>query len=412
MVRTTVVIVGAGHSGLAMSRRLAERSIDHVVLERGEPGNSWRTDRWDSLRLLTPNWQSGLPGFEYAGTDPDGYMTSAEVADHVGAYARAIDAPVRNGVTVTSVAATPEGFRVTTDQGVWDSDSVVLANGSSGVANLPEAAQGIPAGVLSLSSKAYRSPDSLPNGGVLVVGASASGVQLADEIAASGRPVIVSAGEHVRMPRSYRGRDIFWWMDAAGVLDERWDAVDDIVRARHTPSPQLVGSPDHRTVDLASLQSRGVRIAGRLGRLRDGVAQFSGGLANTVRLADLKLERLLDRFDDWAGASGVQDLTDPTRPVLTEVEQHPALELDLAKDGIGTVLWATGYRPDYSWLEVPVLDYKGRLQHDGGVVTKAPGLYVLGGNLLRRRRSSYMAGAADDTAELAEHLERWLRSAA
>lgn len=393
-----------------MSHRLTERSIDHVVLERGEAGNSWRTDRWESLRLLTPNWQTALPGHDYAGSDPDGFMSSPEVADHLDAYARSIAAPLRSGVTVTSVAPTDDGYRVVTDDGDWDAASVVLANGGSGVANVPPVAAGAPIGILSLTSKTYRSPSQLPDGGVLVVGASASGAQLADEIAATGRRVTLSAGEHVRMPRTYRGRDVFWWMDAVGVLDERWDEIDDIIRARHVPSPQLVGSDDRRTVDIASLRERGVRVTGRLGRIHDGKAQFSGGLANTVRLADLKLDRLLDRFDAWAAASDADITDNPERFAPTEVDAAPTLELDLAREGIETILWATGYRPDYSWLDVPVLDYKGRLEHEGGVVTKAPGLYVLGTSLLRRRRSTYIAGAAQDTAEIVEHLESFLAS--
>ncbi len=408
--RTTVVIVGAGHSGLAMSRRLTVRSIDHVVLERGEVANSWRRDRWDSLRLLTPNWQSGLPGFDYAGDDPDGFMTSPEVADHLGAYAGAIDAPVRSGVTVTSVASTDAGYRVVTDDGDYDADAVVIANGGSGIANLPPVAEGVPVGILSLTSKSYRSPESLADGGVLVVGASASGAQLADEIARAGFDVTLAAGEHVRMPRSYRGRDIFWWMDAVGVLDERFDEIDDIIRARHVPSPQLVGSDDHRTVDIASLRSKGVRVVGRVGRIHDGLAQFSGGLPNTVRLADLKLDRLLDRFDAWAetGLEGVDDLDKPTRAEPTVVDDAPLLELDLAREKVGTIIWATGYRPDYSWLDVPVLDYKGRLPHEGGVIPKSPGLYVMGTSLLRRRRSTYIGGAGQDSEELAEDLAGYL----
>lgn len=407
--RTTVVIIGAGHSGLSMSRRLTELGIDHVVLERGEVANSWSADRWESLRLLTPNWQSTLPGFDATFDDPDGYMTAPQVADHLGAYSRAIAAPVRTGVTVGSVASADRGYRVTTTDGVYETDAVVLANGGSGIANLPPIADGVPAGVLSLSSKQYRSPASLADGGVLVVGASASGAQLADEIAGAGHDVVLAAGEHVRMPRTYRGRDIFWWMDAAGVLDERYDEIDDIIRARHVPSPQLVGSDDGRTIDIRSLRERGVRVVGRVGRIADGVAQFSGGLANTVKLADLKLERLLDRFDDWAAGAGL-DLPDATRPEPTVVDEAPTLSIDLVKEKIGTIVWATGFRPDYSFLEVPVLDYKGRLPHEGGVVVTSPGLYVLGTSLLRRRRSTYIGGAAQDSLELAEHLAGYLAS--
>jgi putative flavoprotein involved in K+ transport len=407
---TAVVIVGAGHSGLAMSRRLAERGVDHVVLERGEVANSWRTERWDSLRLLTPNWQTGLPGRPYDGADPDGYMTSAEVADHLGAYARAIEAPVHAGVTVTSVSADDDGYRIVTDAGEWVARSVVLASGGSGIANVPAFAAGLPSGVLSLAAKDYRSPGLLPEGGVLVVGASASGAQLADELARAGRDVVLATGEHVRMPRTYRGRDIFWWMDAAGVLDERYDEIDDIIRARHVPSPQLVGDPE-RAVDIASLRARGIRIVGKVGRVQDGVVQFSGGLANAVRLADLKLERLLDRFDEWASETDADVSGVAERPEPTVVDESPLLELDLAREGIGTVLWATGYRPDYSWLDVPVLDYRGRLPHEGGVVTKSPGLYVLGTSLLRRRRSTYIGGAGQDSEELADHLVQSLTAA-
>lgn len=387
-----------------MSRRLTERSVDHVVLERGEVANSWRTERWDSLRLLTPNWQTSLPGFDYAGDDPDGFMTSAETAEHLSRYATVIDAPVRLGVTVTSVATSDRGYRVDTTDGPWEAAAVVLASGGSGLATVPPFAEALPPGILSVAGRDYRSPELLPHGRVLVVGASASGVQLADELVRSGREVTLAAGEHVRMPRRYRGRDIFWWMDATGILDERWDEIDDIIRARHVPSPQLVGSTDGRAVDLASLQERGVRVVGKVGRVQDGRVQFSGGLANTVRLADLKLDRLLDRFDAWASEAGISDLDEPTRFAPTTVDENPVLELDLANEGIESVIWATGYRPDLSWLHVPVLGYKGRLEHEGGVIPAAPGLYTLGTSLLRRRRSTYIGGAAQDTEDLADHL--------
>lgn len=388
-----------------MSRRLTERSVDHVVLERGVVANSWRTERWDSLRLLTPTWHVTLPGAgRAAGADPDGFLAVPELVAFLDDYARTIAAPVRTGVTVTRVASSGPGYTVTTDQRTWTCDTVVIASGGSTVAALPAAAEGVPADVTSVSTARYRSPDDVPDGGVLVVGASASGVQLADELVRTGRPVTIATGEHVRMPRTYRGRDAFWWLEQVGVLDERHDEVDDIVRARHTPSPQLVGSPNRGDLDLGTLQERGVRVVGKLGRLHDGVAQFSGGLANAVRLADLKLGRLLDRFDTWADHAGPDDLDDPHRPAPTTVDPSPRTEIDVAREGIRTVLWATGYRPDHSWLALPVLDHKGRVKHDGGVVTGAPGVYLLGTSLLRRRRSTYIGGADQDTAELADHL--------
>lgn len=401
---TTTVVIGAGHAGLAMSRRLTERSIDHVVLERGEVANSWRTERWDSLRLLTPNWQARLPGMAYRGDDPDGYLSVPAVVDLVAGYADLVAAPVRTSTTVTRVSRTTAGYEVATDRGDWRCATVVVASGAANVATVPAVAAAVPPSIASLTPMSYRSPDQLDDRGVLVVGASATGVQLADEIHRSGRPVTIAVGEHVRLPRLYRGRDIFWWMDAAAVLDERYDEVDDLVRARNLPSPQLIGSPERRSIDLNSLAAAGVGIVGRLGRISDGVAQFSGALANLCTLADLKLGRLLTRFDDWATATGAADVDAPDRPAPTSLPTRPPLELDLLRHDVGTVVWATGYRPDHSWLDVSFLDHKGRIRHDGGVVRDAPGMYLLGANVLRRRSSSFIHGAEHDSADLGAHL--------
>lgn len=408
-MRVTVAVIGAGHAGLAMSRRLTERSIDHVVIERGEVGQAWRTQRWDSLRLLTPNWHASLPGAAASGHDPDGYMAAGEVAAMIEGYAATIDAPVVAGTTVTQVGRRGDCYDVVTDRGVWTCAAVVVASGGCAAASVPPYAAALPASTASLTPLHYRNPESVPDGGVLVVGASATGVQLAEELQASGRAVTLAVGEHVRMPRTYRGRDIFWWTENAGLLDEREDEVDDLTRARHLPSPQLIGTPERRSIDLNGLRAGGVRLVGRLGRIRDGVAQFSGGLANVRALADLKLDRLLRRLDDAATALGFDgDMGAPERFPPTRPPHSPISELDLTGDGIRSVIWATGYRADHSWVDLPVFDHKGRIGHRGGVVDGAPGVYVLGLNLLRRRRSSYIAGAAGDTAELADHLHRYL----
>jgi len=391
---TTTVIIGAGHCGLAMSACLTARSIDHVVLERAQVANSWRTQRWDSLRLLTPNWMTRLPGYQYRGTNPDGYLSAQGVAAMLTDYAQASAAPVRTGTTVTSVRAVGGGYVVQTNQGVWRAPTVVLASGAATIPTTPGLAQLVPPGITSLTPADYRNPDGLPSGGVLVVGASASGVQLAEEIHRSGRPVTLAVGEHVRVPRTYRGRDIMWWLDAAGVLDQRHTEVDDLVRARNVPSMQLIGSPG-RTVDLNALTSAGVRLVGRLAGIQDGTAQFSGSLPNVCVLADLKLGRLLDTIDTWAGGTG-------ERFAPTAVGKPP-LGLNLRSGEISTIIWATGYRPDLSWLQVPVLDRKGRIIHDGGV-TACPGLYLIGMPFLRRRKSSFIDGAASDAAELTAYL--------
>jgi putative flavoprotein involved in K+ transport len=290
MIKTTAVIVGAGHAGLAMSRRLSERSIDHIVLERGEVANAWRTQRWLSLRLLTPNWQTRLPGHHYAGDDPDGFMPAADVAATLTRYARLVGAPVRTATTVCSLRAVPEGFQIRANGDLLRGRAVVLATGACTLPAIPGIAAAIPRPITTLTPLAYRDPGQLPDGGVLVVGASATGVQLAAEIHRSGRPVTLAVGEHVRLPRTYRGRDIFWWLEATGLLAERYDQIDDLTRARHLPSPQLTGAPGTTFSDLNTLAARGVRIVGRLGRIAGGLAQFSGSLANTCALADLKNE--------------------------------------------------------------------------------------------------------------------------
>lgn len=400
----TTVVIGAGHAGLAMSRCLSERSIDHVVLERGRVANSWRRERWDSLRLLTPRWQSRLPGWRYAGSDPDGYMSMPEVIGFIDAYAEVIGAPVQTETTVTSVRPSGSGYRVVTDRGDWSCRCVVLASGAFNVPVVPRVAAAVPAPVQTLVPSRYRNPDALAEGGVLVVGASATGVQLADEIRRSGRPVTLAVGEHVRLPRVYRGRDIQWWMQAAGVLDERHTEVDDLVRARGVPSPQLVGTPERSTLDLNALADAGVRLVGRLCGIRDGRAQLSGSLRNVCKLADLKMNRLLAAIDAWAERSGVADeVAGPERFAPTRVEDAPRLELDLAGGEIRTIVWATGHRPDHSWVHVPVLDRRGRIRHDGGVVP-APGMVVMGLPFLRRRKSSFIHGAEDDARELCAHL--------
>ena len=273
---------------------------------------------------------------------------------------------------------------------------------------MPALREGVPPTIESVTPLSYRSPVQLPDGGVLVVGASATGVQLAEEIHRTGRPVTLSVGEHVRLPRTYRGRDVLWWMDASGVWNERYDEIDDINRARGLPSPQLVGTPERATLDLNVLTGIGVKLVGRWAAVRDGKALFSGGLRNQFALADLKMDRLLDTFDEWASENSPNNgLSSPERFEPTRVPESSRLDLDLTSGEIRSIVWATGFRPDYSWLDVPVLDRKGYLRHDGGVVD-APGLYAIGLPFLRRRKSSFIHGAEDDARDLIDHLAGYL----
>lgn len=378
------------------------------MLDRGEVANSWRRERWDSLRLLTPNWQSRLPDHHYDGTDPDGFMTMPEVVAFISRFAAATSAPVRTHTTVTSVRPVDEGYEVVTDQGPLRCRCLVIASGACNVPLVPAFHDAIPSALECLTPMSYRCPDQLPDGGVLVVGASATGVQLADEIHRSGRPVTLSVGEHVRLPRTYRGRDVLWWMDASGIWDERYDEIDDLNRARHLPSPQLVGTPARTTLDLNALGDLGVTLVGRWAAVRDTKALFSGGLRNQLALADLKMNRLLDSFDDWARRDERGADTDaPERFEPTRVPTSAPLELDLATGAFRSIIWATGFRPDYSWLDVPVIDRKGALRHEGGIVD-APGLYALGLPVLRRRKSSFIVGAEDDARDVVEHLSSYL----
>jgi putative flavoprotein involved in K+ transport len=297
---------------------------------------------------------------------------------------------------------------VATSDGEIACTAVVIASGACNRPSVPALSAGVPASVARLTPFEYRDPGQLPDGGVLVVGASATGVQLAAEIKRSGRPVTLSVGEHVRLPRVYRGRDVLWWMDAAGVWDQRYDEVDDLTRARRLPSPQLVGTPERATLDLNALTELGVELVGRWATARDGRALFSGGLRNVFSLADLKLNRLLDTFDEWALTSGRDaELGAPERFAPTVPPDSARLQVDLRSGEIAAVVWATGFRPDYGWLDVPVVDEKGHLRHEGGV-TDSPGLYALGLPVLRRRKSTFIYGIEDDAREVIGHLAGYL----
>jgi putative flavoprotein involved in K+ transport len=336
-------------------------------------------------------------------------MTAAEVTEFIGRFAAASQAPVRTSTTVTSVARAGDGYHVTTDRGEFACRAVVIASGACNRPAVPALRAGVPESVQQVTTFDYKDPAQLPDGGVLVVGASATGVQLAAELQRSGRPVTVSVGEHTRLPRMYRGHDVLWWMDTAGVWDQRYDELEDLTRARRLPSPQLAGTPEHATLDLNALTSAGVQLVGRWAAVRDGRALFSGGLRNVFSLADLKLGRLLDTFDEWALTSGRDgEFPAPERSEPTRVPASSPLQLDLNSGEIRTIVWATGYRPDYGWLDVPVVDAKGQLEHDGGVVTASPGLYALGLPVLRRRKSTFICGIEDDARDVIGDLAKYL----
>jgi putative flavoprotein involved in K+ transport len=399
---TDTVIIGAGHAGLAMSRCLADRDVRHVVLDRGCVGERWRTARWDSFRLLTPNWLSRLPDWAYSGSEPDGFMTADEFVGYLSGYARSFDAPVRPNTPVTRVERIATGFAVHTDRGVWAARNVVIATGYHSRAKVPDLATGLAPVVAQLTPSGYRSPSSLPDGGVLVVGGSASGVQIAHELARAGRRVFLAVGGHTRLPRRYRDRDILWWLERIGSLDRTIDQLPDADRAKAEPSLQLVGTPDARRVDIGVLQETGVRLAGRLRALDGTAAEFADDLADTMGAAQERLSRVLGEIDVYAGAMPGTAAAPPDPPPVIPVPASPS-RMDLRRAGVTGVVWATGYRPWYPWLKVPVLDRDGRIRHRRGV-TDVPGLYAIGLRFQHRRSSTFIDGARHDAAYLANHI--------
>jgi putative flavoprotein involved in K+ transport len=407
MRTTETLIIGAGQAGLALSHHLTADGRDHVLLERGRVGERWRSERWDSLRMLTPNWMTRLPGHRYTGPDPDGFTTAADLTALLDRYAAGFAAPVETGTSVVRVAPDlmGDGYLVDTDRGAWTARNVVIATGAADVPHVPPCADRVSADVLQLTPSRYHNPDTVPEGGVLVVGASASGAQLAGELARAGRHVVLAVGDHIRAPRRYRGRDLMWWLDRAGVFGDPIDRVSDPENARRAPSFQLVGSPDHRDLDLGTLAGDGVRVVGRLADADGTAVRLADDLADTMAAADRKLHRTLDRVDAAASAAGLDHtpgVVAPYRPVPLPVPATPT-RLDLRAEGVTTVLWATGYRRRYPWLDAPVLDDRGELVQRAGA-TPAPGLFVLGLRFQTRRDSNFIDGVGHDAAIVAHHI--------
>ena len=297
MKHTDVIIVGAGQAGLAMSRSLSNLGVEHVILERGRVGERWHKGSWHSLRLLTPASHSALPGLPHAGVDPEHFLWASEFTHYLDQYAIDIGAPVVSGCKVTGVQAVGSGYRVTTTLGIWHCRAVVIATGACDVPHRPRGATSLSPSIEQILPPDYKSPDQLPPGGVLVVGASSTGLQLAEEIHASGRPVTLAVGSHTRLPRRYRGMDIFAAMELASILDDRADAAEDIDTARQQPSTQLVGRDDRRDIDLAILSEQGVGLVGRLVGMDGSRAGFDDSLAATTAASHARMVRTLQRID-------------------------------------------------------------------------------------------------------------------
>jgi putative flavoprotein involved in K+ transport len=399
------IVIGAGQAGLAASRCLGDRGVDHVVLERGRVAERWQSERWDSLRLLTPNWMSRLPGWSYSGPDPHGFMTAAEAARYLRDYADVSGAPVEEESAVLRVEPTGDGFDVETTQTSWRAANVVIATGWCDQPAVPAMAAALDPSIAQIVPGAYRNPGSLPPGGVLVVGAAATGVQLADELTHAGRQVVLAVGSHSRVPRHYRGMDIFWWLERIGTFDRTIDEMPDPVRARREPSIQLVGRPDHRTLDLGTLADAGVELAGRLVGIAGLHVGFGSDLPRTVATAENRMRRVLAEIDAHIDATGLSaEVLDPDPPAPIQLGRRSDT-FHLRNRGITSVVWATGHRRTYPWLHVPVFDASGEIRQRQGV-TPAAGLYVLGQRFQHFRSSNFIDGVGRDAAFVADHLVR------
>jgi putative flavoprotein involved in K+ transport len=406
MTTVDTVVIGAGHAGLAVSRLLTDAGHDHVVLERGRVGERWRRESWDTLHLLTPSWMTRLPGWSYEGPDPDGYLAAGEFVDHLQRYADSFGAPVVDGTTVEQVRVSGRGggrYAVATDRGTWYADNIVIATGPHGAPHVPAGLQRSEV----VTSSEYRNPAELPEGGVLVVGASSSGVQIADELNRSGREVVLAVGRHTRMPRRYRGVDIYWWLEVTGRLAKTIDQMPDPIAARREPSLQLVGREDPERsapdLDLAVLQSRGVRLAGRLHAVDQGVAEFGDDLPANVSASDRIMHRFLDRVDTFVERAGLSaEVWADDRPMPVRVAASPT-HLDLRAERIGTILVASGFRPHHPWLGLPITEPDGSIRQSRGV-TSAPGVFTVGQRFQHRRDAGLIDGARHDARMVVDEL--------
>ncbi|MEL1251026.1 flavin-containing monooxygenase [Aurantiacibacter gilvus] len=402
------LIIGGGQAGLAMSRCLVEAGIENVVLERGSLANRWTEARWPSLRLLTPGWMTRLPGQQLAG-EADGFLGAADLAERLQGYARTQGLPVIENIDVLALEKLGDRFRAVTSHGSWIARSVVVATGACDRPRIPGWGRKLSAAIQQISSSQYRGVDHLPEGGVLVVGASATGVQLAGEIAASGRQTMLAAGSHVRSPRRYRGRDLFEWLDASGFLADRTPGGRSPAQLIAQPSLQLIGSGDAREVDLFSLARSGVIVAGRAVSAAGSVIGFADDLPEGMARAEQRRQRMLSGIDSFIESAGIDAPEEPQAHKLGGLLIPMAGAIDLREHGISTVLWATGYRRDYSWIHFDACDAQGELRQHGGLCD-VPGLFALGLPFMRHRASSFIDGVGRDAEAIAPIIANYLHA--
>jgi putative flavoprotein involved in K+ transport len=405
--QTDVIIIGGGQAGLALSYYLTEQRRGHVILEQGRIAESWRSKRWDSLRLIAPNWSLRLPGFTYSGDEPDGFMGKDEVVTHLETYARSFAAPVHEGVHVTAIERTPTDthFLVRHESDSYTGSQVVLASGALQQPRVPAYAATLPGSVTQVVAPAYRNSQSLPPGAVLIVGSGETGCQIAEELVRAGRTVFLAGGRSWWMPRRYRGRDNAAWLRLLGWFERTVDDLPPGVRTGQS-NPQLTGSDGGHDLSSHTLAREGVTLLGRLQTIRDGKAVFTPDLAANLAWGDQQTRTRLQAIDDLITEQGLESPREdwPDDLLTSEAISHEApTELNLADVGISTVIWAMGYRPDLGWVGLPILDGEGYpIQRRG--VTQVSGLFILGLDWLHTAKSGLFAGIGEDAAYLAEHM--------
>ena len=400
--KVETLIVGGGQAGLALSAHLGRRGADHLILERNRIAERWRSQRWDSLVANGPAWHDRFPALQFSAIDPDSFATRDQIVSYFETFAGQINAPIRCGVAVTSVTPKPDGpgFLAETSQGTIEATNVVAATGPFQRPLIPTV---VPpeTGLTQIHSSAYRNPGQLPQGAVLVVGAGSSGAQIADELMRAGRKVFLSVGPHDRPPRAYRGRDFVWWLGALG----HWDARTRDPGKEHV-TISVSGARGGHTVDFRDLAAGGMTLLGRAGAFHDGVMHFAPDLAQNIRQGDANYLSVLKTADAYAKANGLDFPPQPAAHLIgpdPDCMTHPVLSLDLAAEGIATIVWATGFALDFGWLQVDAFDDKGRPAHERGV-SKLPGLYFLGLPWLSRRASPFIWGVWHDADYLADHI--------
>lgn len=400
--KTDTLIVGGGQSGIAMSEHLTELRIPHIVLERKRVAERWRSERWDSLVANGPAWHDRFPGMEFEHINPDAFPPKEQMVSYLEAYATKINAPIRTGVEVKSVRKRKgqTGFIVTTSEGEIAAERVVAATGPFQVPDYPDL---VPdnAEVMQIHSSDYKNPSQLPAGAVLVVGGGASGAQIAEELHRAGRQVYLSIGEHYRPPRCYRGRDYVWWLGVLG----KWDEINIKSRKKHVAFA-VSGYDGGKTIDFRKFANQGITIVGKTAFYDDGVVHFANDLVTNLADGDNAYLDMLREADAYVERNGVEL---PADPQAWEIQpdapciQNPLQRLDLKEGNVNAIVWATGFKFDFSWLEVDVFDEKGAPVHKRGIAAER-GIYFLGLPELTNRASSFIYGCWYDAKYIATHI--------